>query len=94
MEIKNGEVVVMITLLEDIAPLGLKDTKLYIMKTTNSFIISIPKINWSTELSKSDSTHDQFDQLLHSLTFHMYEGNCSELAECITSSIGKYENSL
>ena len=90
---KNGEVVEMITVREDIAPPGLIDTKLYIMKTTNSFIISIPKINWSTELSNTDSPPDQFDHLLHSLTFHMYEGNCSELAECITTSIGKYENS-
>ncbi|MEM5593409.1 YueH family protein [Niallia circulans] len=93
MEIKIGEVVEMITLLEDIAQHGLKDTKLYIMKTTDSFVISIPKINWSTEISNAESPHNQFDHLLHSLTFHMFEGDCSQLAESITSSISKYETS-
>lgn len=85
----------MITILEDISQTGNKDTEVFIMKTPDErFIISIPKIHWSTELVMSCDLDSQFDHIQSSLIFHMYEGDPSILAKNITQHTSHYDDNL
>ncbi|HWJ77590.1 MAG TPA: YueH family protein [Niallia sp.] len=75
----------MITLLEDYT---LNGYKLYIMKTpTQSFVLSIPKLNWSTEIDSSFCDKQKLHHICNSLIFQMYDGDCSTFAEEILTSI-------
>ena len=79
----------MITLLEDLTQTGYK---LYIMKTPDqSFVISIPKLNWSTEIDNSFCMNQRFDHILNSLIFQMYDGDCAHLTQQIMDSIDQYD---
>ncbi|WP_193224429.1 YueH family protein [Bacillus sp. B1-b2] len=58
--------------------------KIFILQTPyQSVVISIPKLNWSTEISLSLCEESKYDHILSSLIFQMYEGNCTQLTQQI-----------
>ncbi|WP_445487376.1 YueH family protein [Niallia sp. 03133] len=82
----------MISLLEDITQTGQKDTMLYIINMNGRFIIAIPKIHWSTEFSAADDLPKRYEHIHASLTFHMYDGDSSILANNITMHSAHYDD--
>lgn len=61
-----------------------KNAHVYIIKTDKKFIVSIPQIHWSTELSVLDEFEQKVNHLINSLNFHMYEGDSKSLAHTIS----------
>lgn len=79
--------VMMTTIIEEILESG---HKIFILKLPDqSFIISIPKLNWSTEINTSFCEESIFDHILSSLIFQMYDGNCNQLTQQIVYLINK-----
>ncbi|MEY8738381.1 YueH family protein [Bacillales bacterium AN1005] len=62
-----------------------RNAHVYIIKTDdNKFIVSIPQIHWSTELNVLDEFEHKVNHLIHSLNFHMYDGDYKSLARTIS----------
>jgi len=62
-----------------------RNADVFIIKTEDDrFIVSIPQIHWSTELNALDEFEQKVNHLIHSLNFHMYDGDCKSLAHTIS----------
>jgi hypothetical protein len=82
---------ILITNYEKITISGNKYAEVFLNITKDKrFIISIPSISWSAEISQLDELKTQFDHLQASLNFHMFEGNTEELAAAIIKEAEKH----
>ncbi|AGX04871.1 hypothetical protein B14911_25315 [Bacillus sp. NRRL B-14911] len=87
----KGRMTNLITSYEKITISGNKYAEVFLNITEDKrFIISIPSISWSAEISQLDELKEQFNHLQSSLNFHMFEGNTEELAAAIIKEAEKH----
>ncbi|WP_174727632.1 YueH family protein [Mesobacillus harenae] len=62
-----------------------KLTEVYINNLTDTtIIIAIPEIHWSIIISAVESEAIQYESILRSLVFQLFQGNAEELTKEIT----------
>lgn len=66
---------------EKIHLLGERNSNVYIIKTPDEqYIVSIPDLHWSAQISCLVEFQQKVEYLEESLAFHLYEGDSFELA--------------
>lgn len=66
---------------EKINLLGERKSDVYVIKTSDErYIVSIPDLHWSAQVSCLEEFEQKVRYFNDSLTFHLYEGDSSALA--------------